>query len=545
MRLKLLTVLLAAIAMPVSLAAQATEKAPPGVQEFQGKLADGTPYLLRKPANWNGIVLRDLDGVRSRNERYYRMLLELGYGTAGVTRREQDRAWTLNRLHDMQRPQEAVALFRARFGEPKFVIAFGRSAGGSSSLLTSERHPDTVHGAVALCATMDIVGYAGYNMIFEFLYLLKALLAPNDAQLLTHGLPTADTKPYVERWSRVLEEALKTPEGRARVALAFTLTRYPVFGSNRGAQGVAKPDLNDPQSVLNAMVQSAPQIASRVALLSVHSEKDFPPDLPIPGTPVSNPVGNDGVVYADYWKSADPALKRVTEAVYAQANLDLAADLRIIDATPRVDLDRDNMRRGILARGLPTVPVFRMDNLGDQTAPPAMSKLYDRLVAFNGLTDLYRTSYVDASGHCYFKPQQIVAAVEVMRERLQTGKWPDTSAAALNARAGVNDGDGIVFVDLPAGPHAPTWRLEAHSDLFQPATFAKTASLVSRLEYSVKPKEQQELLGYLSAAQKAADQGRSADVNAALDRFVSAVNNIPDRVVRTRLLAAVHQLRTP
>lgn len=548
-KVRALTILLAMTAMSAaapSLAQTAkTSRAAPVVEEFEGRLADGTPYLVRKPSNWNGIVLRDLDGVRAKDSAFYTMLIERGYGTVGVSRRSHDRAWTLNRLDDMQRPQQGLEIFRAKFGEPKLVIAFGRSAGGSSALLTSERHPGTVDGAVALCATMDIVGYSGYNIIFDFLYVLKALLAPNDDQLLTHALPTADPAPQLDRWSQVLQDAVKTPEGCARIALAFTLTQYPVFGSNRGAKGVAKPDFSDPQAVLEAMVQSLPQIAGRLALLTVHGEEDFPPDLEIPGTPVSNPVGNDGGVYADYWKNADPAYRRVTEAIYAQVNLDPAADLRTIDASPRVSLDRDNMRRGILARGLPTMPVFRMDNLGDQTAPPNASKLYDRLVDFNGLADLYRTSYVDNSGHCYFKPEQVFAAVDVMRERLQTGKWPTTDAAALNARAGVDDGDGIVFVDLEPGPHTATWRLEAHSDLFQPATFAKAAALVSSYKYSLTPTQQQHLLAYLSAAEQAADQGRFTEANSALDRFVGDVDGITHRVVRTRLLAAAYQLRRP
>lgn len=546
-----LLILIAAISYHPVLAAQAQAakgvpkgKPVPGVQEFAGKLADGTPYLIRKPTNWNGIVVRDLDGMTRRDDAAYSMMLKAGYGAVGVTRRSPDRAWTLNRWDDMQRPQQALEIFRAKFGDPKLVIAFGRSAGGASALLTSERHPDTVDGAVALCATMDFIGHTGYNVIFDAFYILKALLAPNDEQLRTHELPTRHTRPYMDRWTERLRNAAKTPEGRARIALAFTLTQYPAFGSHTVEKGVAKPDFSDPDAVMNAMIENLPHLVMRLGLLSVHGKKDFPPDLAIPGTPVSNPVGNDGAVYAEYWKNADPAYKRVVKAIYAETNLDLGADLRTIDASPRVSLDRDNMRRAILGRGLPTMPVFRMDNLGDQTGSPTASTLYDRLVAFNGLSHLYRTSYVDNSGHCYFKPQQEFAAVEVMRERLQTGKWPDTSAAALNARAGVKDDDGIVFANLESSAHIGSWRLEAYTDLFQPATFAKTTKLVSSYERTLSSIQRQQLLSHLSDAEATARRGQSSQANAALDRFVRAANDVANGIVRTRLLAAAHQLRS-
>lgn len=523
-------------------AAQVKAQPAAAFEELEGKLADGTLYVLRKPANWNGIVLRNLDGHMLKDSPAHLLFLSAGYGLAGVTRRPPDREWTLNRLDDVRRPQQAVELFRARFGEPRFVIAFGTSAGGASALLTAERHADRVDGAVALCPTVDIVGYAGYNMIFDFLYVLKNLLAPNDERLRTHAVPTWNTKPDVDYFSSIVREAIKTPEGRARIALAITLTQYPAFGSPRNGPGVRKPDFDDPIAAANAMSQSATQIVERLALLSVHGEKDFPPDLEIPGTPVSNPVGNDGAVYADYWKHADSRYRRATEIIYARANLNLAADLRAIDASPRVGLDRDNLRRGVLARGVPGIPVFRVENLGDQTAPPSLSKLYDMLIAFNGLNGLYRTAHVDNSGHCYFKPSQSLAAINVMRERLETGSWPSTDAAALNARAGANDGDGVIFVDAGPTSHPPFWRLNRSTDLFQRATFANTSMLVNEYQYSVTEDQKKQLLAALaSAATPAGD--RKAERDAALDRFVALVNDIRNPAVRTRLRVAVYQLR--
>jgi hypothetical protein len=52
-----------------------------------------------------------------------------------------------------------------------------------------------------------------------------------------------------------------------------------------------------------------------------------------------------------------------------------------------------------------------------------------------GRQDLLRLTYVHSAGHCAFSGAERVATFQVMLERLDTGHWPDTSAAALNARA--------------------------------------------------------------------------------------------------------------
>src|SRR5690606_35902023 len=163
---------------------------------------------------------------------------------------------------------------------------------------------------------------------------------------------------------------------------------------------------------------------SRLGLLKVVGRDDLPPDLPIRGTPQPDVVGNDGAVYADYWKVSDPTYRRVTQHLYAQAGLDLADDLALLDAAPRKQMDREEFRKGLLGRGLPTVPVFRVDNLGDRVAPPIAARAYDALVELNGLGDFYSTAYVEDSGHCHFRPEHELAAIDVMRERLETGKWP-------------------------------------------------------------------------------------------------------------------------
>jgi pimeloyl-ACP methyl ester carboxylesterase len=545
----------ATLAMSGSFAQVTAAESSDGVQTITGKLADGTPYLVRKPSNWNGIVIIDLDGTSRAEAAIYRQLVKAGYGMAGAHRRPWDRHWTLNRFDDVRRPQEALAIFKESFGKPRYVIVFGRSAGGAVALLTAEHRPDTVDGAVATCATMPF-GHAHYNVIFDFFYTAKALLAPNDDRLLTHSLPGRDYQPFVDHWREVLEAAAKTPEGRARIALAFTIAQYPMFGSATTIAGVTKPDFNDVDAVMHAITRLIPDVVSRLVHLTVHSEKDWPSDLQIRGTPQPNVVGNDGAVYADYWKHSDPVHKRATEAIYARAGWDLAADLRTLDAAPRVKLDRSLLGvQGLVGRGLITMPVLRMDNLGDISASPNTSMLYDALVEANGLTHLYRTSYVDNGGHCFFKPEHEFAAIEVMRERLETGKWPDTSAAALNARIGFTeqwvldgklrtDDRGLRFMDAKFGPYTGMWRLWEYPDGYRPATFATATKLVKGYDSkALASSQRRQLLTQLSAAERLAKKGQASEANDALDKFVGIAQGISNRVVQTRLLATAHQLR--
>lgn len=59
----------------------------------------------------------------------------------------------------------------------------------------------------------------------------------------------------------------------------------------------------------------------------------------------------------------------------------------------------------------------------------------------------YRQAFVDAAGHCETNVPELIAAIGVMTERLDTGAWPKTDAAALNAAAGELNLETSRFVD--------------------------------------------------------------------------------------------------
>lgn len=433
-------------------------------EEVDGTLDDGTAFHIRKPENWNGSVITDLDFRPRRNTAFYLELLERGYGLAGTERRS-DRTWTVSTRHDARRVQEALEMFKAEFGEPETVISYGASAGGAVALVSSEVYPETTDGAVALCATIPVLTN---NQIFDFFFVLKQLLGPDDETLVTHNIPI-DNQHIQDRWFEVIEEAGSTPEGRARLAMAFALSQYPAFGGTGGA-GVPMPDFNDPDDVADAMIESAIQIAdARINIIRVFELEDVPPGIPlelIDSLGSGRTVWNVGADYFEYWALADPVYRDITTDLYRRAGLDLKTDLQQINDGPRVQMDPEVSDRAAeqdsWVRGLPQVPLFRVENLGDQTNPayPTMQS-YTELVERNGLTDLYRTAVTAPGGHCFFSDAERLAAIDVMVERLTTGEWPATDAAAMNARSGSD-----TFLDYDFSRSTTMWRLREFPAVF-------------------------------------------------------------------------------
>jgi hypothetical protein len=102
----------------------------------------------------------------------------------------------------------------------------------------------------------------------------------------------------------------------------------------------------------------------------------------------------------------------------------------------------DPAAAGYLARfGLPTgrtpVPVLTMHNIGDGTAPVAHERAYVERVALLGDRAELRQMFVNRGGHCVFTASEEITALRTLVRRLDDGRWPSASPAALNAEAGL------------------------------------------------------------------------------------------------------------
>jgi pimeloyl-ACP methyl ester carboxylesterase len=206
------------------LATAAQAQAPTG--EIRGPLPGGGDWVVEAPANWNGTVLLYSHGYspvqrpaesapRGQREAY----LAQGYGLAASS---YSRAgWALEQAQVDQ--WTALDAFTARYGKPKRVIAWGDSMGGLTSIALAERHPERLDGALAMCGSIS--GVLGMmNTALDGAFAFKTLLAPSaDLRLVRTG----DDRANGAAAQAVLDTAMKTPQGRARVALAAALAQLP------------------------------------------------------------------------------------------------------------------------------------------------------------------------------------------------------------------------------------------------------------------------------------------------------------------------------
>src|SRR6266542_1475064 len=95
----------------------------------------------------------------------------------------------------------------------------GNSGGGVLATLLAERHPDRIDGAIPLCGPLGGIG-TQFNLTLDFAFAVRTLLAPgSDLEL----VPITDPDATAARVDEIVQGAVGTPQGRARLALANAL----------------------------------------------------------------------------------------------------------------------------------------------------------------------------------------------------------------------------------------------------------------------------------------------------------------------------------
>lgn len=409
-------------------------------RQVEGVLPDGTPYQITVPDNWNGIVVNDLDSVTNLQGPLAQYLLETGYAYTG-TGRHAERMTRHNPLSELDAQAAVIDIFHTEFGNPERAIQYGCSGGGYIALAMAEMYPDRVDGVVSLNAR-GTGGLAVAAMWLDLPYTLKALLAP-DSDLLVAPVPNDALPEALDAWRAMLEEAQETPEGRARIALAVTVSQWPTWASS-GGQPPEKPNPDDLASLQNAMFRSALDgVASAVNRRQLYD----------------NPEGvaswNTGIEYAQFYEAGgNPTQKAIVEQLYQQAGLDdsisLDSDLEHLDAYPRVTGTAEGvgywLEPGRVLGGNLQVPTLHIHGLGDALLPPHLTEGYAIAVVEQGKDDLYRQGFLDIAGHCSQSVPESMAAIDSLLERLETGEWGDTAPAALNV-AGEPHGGAARFIE--------------------------------------------------------------------------------------------------
>ena len=382
-----------------------------------GALKDKTGYTLVKPENWNGTLFLALDAT-DLNSDTSNWLYASGVARAGNDRTQIGSLTNQGAANLV----ETLDVFTARFSRPSRALVTGNSLGGQVSAIAAFTYPDRFAGGIAFCG--GLMGWAPYlNTNFDVAYTLKTLLAPRADMPLTR-IPKEDAA-LTERWQALLKTAQGTPQGRARIMLAAVLGQAPIWTTS---------DMPEPAAEDAAGRQEA---AYRTVL-------DFSRQFTALRRRLEEPAGggtswNTGVSYAAmYDRRLSAADRRTVESLYGAAGLSVKDDLLALDRAPRVAPENgpnEFVHRIYPFDGKIAIPVMTISSTGDPYVWSSIDSAYAGAIRGAGRGELLRSAYVRSAGHCAFTEAERTAAYQVFLERLDTGRWPETSAAAMNARA--------------------------------------------------------------------------------------------------------------
>jgi pimeloyl-ACP methyl ester carboxylesterase len=406
------------------------------VTSLNGSLSDGATYLIQCPAGpWNGTLFLYSHGYVTPGSANPAQdvgdpvtggwLLSHGFALAGSS--YASTGWAIQQAL----PDQAGTLdvFDQTYRTPDRTIAWGHSLGGIITAGLIQRYPGRFSAALPMCGVLS-GGVATWNTALDAAFAFQQLLDPS-VQVVGITDPSAN----LNSAETAAASAQQSAQGRARLALAAALGDTP---------GWFTPLSREP-----APGDAAAQEANQYLW---DSQVDFPFIFAfraeLQARAGGNPSWNTGVNYfAQLARSAD--LREVI-ALYHAAGLSLATDLRTLNSAPRISANAsavNYLEQNIAFNGHLTVPVLTMHTTGDGLVVPENEQAYQSVVDRAGDGRLLQQIFVHRAGHCAFTPAETISAVQVLLNRLGTGRW-DLAAlnpASLNARAAALGGTYNVF----------------------------------------------------------------------------------------------------
>jgi pimeloyl-ACP methyl ester carboxylesterase len=416
------------------LAMPAAAEVPRASGETRGALPGGGDWVVEAPANWNGTLLlyshgysstlRPAESAPSGERELY---LAQGYGLAASSYSQA--GWALEQAQVDQ--WTALDAFTARYGKPRRVIAWGDSMGGLASIALAERHPERLEGALALCGSIS--GALGMmNTALDGAFAFRTLLAP-DADL--RLVNTVDDRANGAVAQAILRDAMLTPQGRARVALAAALAQIP--GWTDPAAPEPKADAYDDQLeqqakafVMGVFLPRADQERRAGGVFSWNTDVDYAEQLRVGGR------------------------RPAVQALYAKAGLDLDTDLATLAKAPRIAAEPAAvayMAANYTISGDLKRPLLTIHSVGDGMTVVSTNAAYASAVKSRKRGANLAQGFVGNAGHCRFSPGERLAAIRTLEARIDTGRW-DAAPGALNRRAqeaGDAEGRFVAFTPPP------------------------------------------------------------------------------------------------
>ncbi|MFK0281333.1 alpha/beta hydrolase family protein [Streptomyces sp. NPDC090499] len=419
------------------------ETADSTARRITGTLSDGSTYLFEVPANWNGTVLLYSHGYNAGpsnpaqdagSPEVGKELLADGYALAGGS--FPGVGWQTPDALGSQ--IAALDQFTVQVAAPRRVIAAGGSMGGEITTLLSERYPDKIDGAVAMCP--DVAGpVPWFNTYLDGAFTLRTLLDPDGTVPLVDVTDVASAQSY---WTQLVKNAQKTAEGRARLALAASFTTLPTW---------SQPGTTEPAGTDYAAQESNQYYSLSTTFTAFQSAVRADMESKVGGSF----SWNTGVDYRELYSGLGKGAKAEVDALYKDAGLSVKSDLGALQAAPRVEpSDPQAIAKmdDYAPTGDPQMPILTVHTTGDDAVFPSLETPYAAKVRANQDNALLRQTYVSAPGHCNFTTDEQVAAIKTVDQRLSTGTWPSTSPAAMNRRAADNGTDSSHFVPFQPEP---------------------------------------------------------------------------------------------
>jgi pimeloyl-ACP methyl ester carboxylesterase len=397
--------------------------AEPAARQLTGTVS-GAPFVVELPATWNGTFLLWSKGYSDPTQPppppvtadplLVSALLEQGYAIGGTG--FVNLPWASDAAVEDQ--LALLDWFTANVGRPRHTIAIGASLGGQLTTVLAERHPRRFAGALPMCG--PVAGAVGwFNGMLDVSFALKTLLWPDEPLQVARIADPAGNHALA---NGLLDAAVRTPQGQARLALANALGDVP------GWVDSLAPEPTDPaRRAVHQYLYDRYQIGT---FLFGAGRAQAEAELG------GNPSWNLGVDYAQ--QLARSSQRDQVLELYRAAGLSLEVDLAALATAPRIAPDVRAVARLTIegsTLGLPSVPTLTLHSTGDGTTVVEAERWYADRAAALGRGHNLRQAFVARGNHCFFTVAEQLAAIGALTHRVGTGRWGEVSPAALNAVA--------------------------------------------------------------------------------------------------------------
>ena len=426
---------------------------------YSGTTSDSGTWIADVPSQWNGTLLLYSHGFGSLNAadapdpNTKQALLDRGYALAGSSYDPNGSLWALNSALTDQFQTLSTVEQTVLPHPPAHVFAVGTSMGGLISSLEDEHSNGRLDASLTTCGIVaGAVQLNNYQLDGE--YAMDKLLGGDTVKLVGFSGP-AEALASGRQFDKLAAAAQGTPQGKARLALAMALMNVSTWAPN------------EPMPAPRDYVTQE-QEQYDVQFAGAFTTQDF---ISLGRPSIDQASGGS----ATWTKDVDfgrllarsPYAPEVSN-LYRQAGLDLRRDLQTLTRDANITADPAAVR-SLEQTSVPTgrlqVPELDLHTISDQLVPVQQENYYRHTVASAGRRDLLRQVFVQRQLHCNFTPAELVAGVQAVQQRVETGHWGDLAdPSVLNEAAAATGLGESAFI-----PYEPV-RLSGDNGPFDPFT---------------------------------------------------------------------------